>query len=794
MDQLYINDVEIPLPVGTVFALTLQINDLAELKDRQSSRSQQVKVPKTKTIIKALEYANILQSDTSIPYQRNTAKLYKNGVQVFSRGFAVLESVDKFFNITIYSGLIDFFETIDKRKLSDLDYSDLDHLFSITNILNSFPNVTGYKYPLINYGHLVNTDNIVEHQNLRPAIFTHWLIDKIYEEALFTKGGEFFSDENYLKLLIPFSANSETVYYNHSSLQLDSNWNDLSVTPYGSTQTIQKMVTGQTMTFRVVMTFTVANWVPGSTFNVFVTNSTGSFGGSLYDHNAGAAANGTFTIDQSVTITALSDETLYFRFDFGSDDVDITQCDLYGQDDNDADFNFRIHVIAKSFSVAFGLTEEWLAGTDLRMALGETTWELDKTVPDMSQKELVKTIANQFGLFFARDPFTNTIYSARLIDIMANIPKAIDWSDKLHNDKETWTLNFRHEKYAQKNYLKYKKDSSDNDITPETGNGSFLVADEILRPETTLIELPFAATHMGKYLGGYDVPLIRKLDPDDLTSTEMNQSTEPRMLIDDTQDTTDPIHYEHNGGGADFTADIPFCYFQLATKAFNLGFDDSLLNDYYQQLVDMLQKFKKITVSFKLNANDIAQFETIDPNTNLPYWFTPRYVHQFSSFFYVNKIENFKGSDSLTRVELIRFGVGDVCIPEYSDELLTDGDFPNPNVIWSTSGDLGVSFTFGIPGVQKDNPGSFNGLVDQSISPITSPVGKFKAVITITGRTQGECYVQVGSAVGTVITDNGTFTEIHSDVDPVDTFKIYMDADFDGVMTLASLRAQLTCP
>ncbi len=74
MDRLFINEVELDLGNQT-FALTLQVNDLANVQDRQFNFTNQVEVPKTRRNRIALELSDSVQSFSAIPYRKNKARL-----------------------------------------------------------------------------------------------------------------------------------------------------------------------------------------------------------------------------------------------------------------------------------------------------------------------------------------------------------------------------------------------------------------------------------------------------------------------------------------------------------------------------------------------------------------------------------------------------------------------------------------------------------------------------------------------------------------------------------------------
>lgn len=798
MDQLFINDIEVDLYTDTTITLNFQINDLAELKDRQANFSNQFKIPKTKRNIETLGWSNLVQSTTEIPYTRNVARVIKNGTQVVPNGIAIVESVEKEFNVVVYSGNLDFFERIQDLRLSDLNLISLDHVWNLANVVAANANTTGYKYPIIDYGNLSNANRDINPEELRAAVFMHTAINKIIEVAGFTLQGAITADPNYLKILIPF-ANSKL---RHSQRWIDNHSFRVSLSPYTITEsggavthnywvggdndstngfydrydqvTIGAWAVGGDpyllyfthnelgkVKHRFVFNFTVTNWIDGtSTFGIDLAFS-GSVG-ALYVHpdTAQGGGNGTF----SVSFELLDDHNITVPGDERPISVGVLNCDI--------DF----------------AASTWEGEADEHIYYGSTI-NVEANLPDISQKDLIKTWGNLFALFFCVDTWTNTMYLARMNDIVNNIPFSLDWSDKLHNEPDTWKLEFRLPKYGQKSRFTYEEDGGDESITPELGNGYFDVNDTTLDPDQTVVTLPFSATHMDLRLENLPVPLIEKIDDDGNFTIDTN----PRLLIDDTQHIAgDPIHYEDSGFvTSDETQNIPLCYFQFFTRDFSLGFDHSILDDYYDGLIDVLEKVKKLTALFKLDADDISRLEQIDANTSLPFWFTPIYLWQFSSYFYINKITGFTGK-GLTKVELIRLGGGDVCIPTFGEEIVVDGDFPDPNVNWGESGGLGSSFTYGQPGVSYDDNGT---AVDGALTqfPPSDLNGTYKIEIDISGRTAGSVWAAFNVYETTHFTGNGTNRELLEIPVNVGVVALVQSADFDGVVTRYSIRQQLTC-
>ena len=69
------------------------------------------------------------------PYTKLACRFVDNGTETISNGIAIIEEwTGGDINITAYSGIFDFFDTIGDKTLRDLDLSDSDHIFNLDNV------------------------------------------------------------------------------------------------------------------------------------------------------------------------------------------------------------------------------------------------------------------------------------------------------------------------------------------------------------------------------------------------------------------------------------------------------------------------------------------------------------------------------------------------------------------------------------------------------------------------------------------------------------------------------------
>lgn len=103
MIQVTIDDNIVDLLPGEVMTVTKQVNDIGELKDRQSDFSNKVKAADTERNRATFGHAHIIGSSSNKPYRMLTASAMDSGVPTISNGYAILETSMEF---TIYSSLV----------------------------------------------------------------------------------------------------------------------------------------------------------------------------------------------------------------------------------------------------------------------------------------------------------------------------------------------------------------------------------------------------------------------------------------------------------------------------------------------------------------------------------------------------------------------------------------------------------------------------------------------------------------------------------------------------------------
>jgi hypothetical protein len=101
-----------------------------------------------------------------------------------------------------------FFTDISNKYLSDLDFSDLDHVVDAQVVIDSFDNVLadGYKYVMP-----FNIDNQYQFNWFKPAIYAQNYFDRIFSTSGYSYTWAGLEDANFDKLLIPYNGDQNIV-------------------------------------------------------------------------------------------------------------------------------------------------------------------------------------------------------------------------------------------------------------------------------------------------------------------------------------------------------------------------------------------------------------------------------------------------------------------------------------------------------------------------------------------------------------------------------------------------------
>lgn len=763
MVKLFVLESEVELLEGQNITLTSQINDLSELRNHQSGFTNQFRIPKTKNNLKIFEGIDNVQSNCNIPYRKTKIRLWIDGVEQISNGYLIVDSIDTNIIATVYDGNVDFFNAIEGKKLSDLNLSSMDHVWDLIT-MDSLVNATyvdGYKYPLIDWGNFPFDNRNINPINMRFAVFVRAIVDKIFSEAKYTYSGDILDIPIYDKLLLPCNKNE----LERSADYIESNYFKVRISNpgflLGDTSTNNYCWIGCDLNNVSPYEDASSNFIIDATWNVYLGAPTASTNGL----SVIVPGDWDIEIEIDVTVTnyngAAPLKSISVQIEGQPVSVPATQ--LISLTGNGA-FTLKLKQTVKIPFI--GMYGGWrngimgfimsAVGCDAQVTAGYISGQpsnkgvyygsevsIKKNILDISQKDFIKSIAQMFNLFISCDSSHKSAIIHPFNTIVENIYKAIDWTDKVNMDATKIKHEFKIGRYAQINYLTYKKDEGDLLAFDKFSDGEIKIDSHTLPDEATVINLPYAGTVMVKKLSQLDLPSIIIIDPD---TGDATIDTVQRLLIDSTDVVPNRIAYGDihlNDGTAVATWPIaPFCYFALDSQSDNLSFNDNLMDKYFLSLTRVLNKTKRVTLQLKLSA---VEYYYLDH-------FIPVYLNQFNAYFYVNKVSNWR-SGGLCTAELIRLNNEDSTMLNPCRNLFFPGEPYAGSAGWVDDNGLG-EWTFPSTGITGNGVGGSPGWLYYKYFPylIEGKLYKLKIKYNNTGTDKDLSIRFYDSVVGVYVT------------------------------------------
>lgn len=503
--ELYINGRLLDLSDDEPIAITYQVNDIAELTDRQASYSNRFSVPNTNRNAFILNFSNKPETNTLYPYRRLPAYYIQNGIPTIKNGIAIIDGFDGKYEITLYAGIYDFFSQLGDLSLKDIDWSDINHVYDLASIRtlneNYLKGTSNVCWPLINWGAYKANQNVdIKYQ--QPALRFSEIINRIFEKTTFSKSGNIFSEGIYLDEALTLSPDEQTVdqsYLDDRTFigSVAQPWNDFGVPQQGGPSISN------------VIAFLRHNLPGGFTDNLYIDGvneliipwpqaylpqhvlNTSSYKSDAY-----------LTVEIHIkllfdrisllgneNIRIFKNDVLYHIVQVG-DYPDhagaITNLqfeDTYTIDLKPGDV-IKVQLYAINFSLNIDTTKTFMSITAINTIPLGGDLNYNFLVPDLKLKDIIKSFCQQFGLIITPSDDIQTMVFTEFREIRESISKAENWSNKLDLSTKP-TITYRIGNYAQINNFKYATD----DTTKGFGDSSFEINDTILEPSTDCVQL-----------------------------------------------------------------------------------------------------------------------------------------------------------------------------------------------------------------------------------------------------------------------------------------------------------------
>ena len=202
--EIYIEDNLIDLLQDISTDFTYAIDDIRDFGSLNTSFSRTISIPATARNNKILGFAfelgmaqehniDLPNVNTNFtPSQAAKCEVYIDKIQIFKGVIRILEIVMNNgvtqYQCAVFGELGGFITELGNKRLEDLDFSEYNHTYNVTEIEDSWDTIngSGYFYPLIDYGDVSSNKDNFSVSTFRPALYVKEYIDKIFEGTTYT--------------------------------------------------------------------------------------------------------------------------------------------------------------------------------------------------------------------------------------------------------------------------------------------------------------------------------------------------------------------------------------------------------------------------------------------------------------------------------------------------------------------------------------------------------------------------------------------------------------------------------
>lgn len=639
--------------------MNYQINNLAELKDRNASYSQRISLPRTTHNEQAFQFSFVVGSGSSVPYMKFPCQLFYEGALISPAG-AVLNIVDvsdTSIGVQILGATADLFDTLNNTDAKDP--GDGMFLFKwYTDTMGQTERyLSGPEKIKVLYFWLYAT--LQKNPNFPP--FDMEAIRQVSELDKFYPHLNWYDLVTWIFDRAGYSLETDVAPVDRAEMFLPCTYPVLADDPKAP------KASG-------------IGWIRNPSVGTTGVTWEGSFGVTLSDPVAGR-----LTINPSpgtFNWMTLWDTTITFRFSWsnisaiqkssvavkvthykndGTSAVVLTRSWSSGSSSGSASVDIQMEagehiLVSGTLAIAVNPVNSF----DMRFPVSITAPPVPETSPGdkpqpgltydllastgfKSLGDIVKAFVQLFGLTVDVNPVTKVARAYSIREFYnRRSSSGKNWSDKLIKGKDT-KLTFQLSSYAQSNEIKLE-DNKDNNVTDSY---KFSIPDVNLRPTKLLFQIGFLAglnqrlydayiTNKTHTLANYPIWTINRgrMENGEMTETtwEYNVLSKPMVVHIDKSDYMQPrVKVGHT------TTQV-----RLYTAYFkNLKY---YVPKYYDKLINNILKRPKILqVQILLDSLDIQSLDL----------FNPIWLEEHGFWFYVSKINNFQAG-KISKVDLIR--------------------------------------------------------------------------------------------------------------------------------------------
>lgn len=639
-------------------AMNYQINNLAELKDRNASYSQRINLPRTTHNEQAFRFSFVVGSGSYVPYMKFPCQLFYDGALISPAG-AVLNIVDvsdTSIGIQILGATADFFNTLNNTDAKDPGtgmfllkwYTDtmgqaerylsgpeetLVLYFWLYATLQKNPNVPPISTEAIQ--EVRELDKFYPHLNWYDLVT--WIFDR-EGYSLETDVDSVDRSEMFLPCTYPVLADNPNAPKASGTgwIRGTSPGGLAGVTWQGSPGvTLSDPVAGRLIIDTIPGEFSwMTIWDTTITFSFSWSNTSAIQRGTVAVRVTHYKNDGTNAIVLSRSWTSGSSGSVSVDIPMEAGEHILVYGSLLAGNFTTDQYDMRFPV-----SITAPIPLETSPGDKPYPGL---TYDLLASTGFKSLGDIVKAFIQLFGLTIDVNPATGVARAYSIREFYnRRSSSGKNWSDKLIKGKDT-KLTFQLSSYAQSNEIKLE-DNKDNNVTDSY---KFSIQDVNLQPTKLLFQIGFLAglnqalydeyTQRLHTLANYPIWTINRgrMENGEMTETtwEYNALSKPMVVHISKYDYMEPK----------VSVGYTLTQVRLYTAYFkNLNY---YVPKYYGKLINNILKRPKILQTQILL--DLLDIQGLD-------LFNPIWLEEHGFWFYVSKINNFQAG-KITKVDLIR--------------------------------------------------------------------------------------------------------------------------------------------
>jgi len=631
---------------GARLSYSVQSFDLRDMAVRTGEFSIDFMLPDIPSNREKLNFApeDFLSGNTT--FKRIDVEILQNG-ELIKAGFLQVTSREQNIMVTFFTGASDWISLLE-GSLRDVDLSDFDHTYNLTDIEAALLNTSGFVYPLIDYGTWSGktglTDDRVSLFDLFPAVYVNDLVKIMFREIGWKLDGEVLDDIWFQRLIIPFS-NSE---FSHKA-------------PWASDR---RLVTSKSASqSRVGAADTIS--FPNEIVDSILWDGTDTFTADTsmrVDINVSCTFSGATTspeleifagviIEGTTTITGAGDFEVSASFDF-----DIS---------SGSDIIIRVTSVGGTWTITSGSLK-----IDVSSAIigpGAIDFEFSSMLPEITKVDFMKYIFIHRGILATTDNFSRTVTLSYFRSIPQNGQD--DWTSKVDGIKKVEYEELL-QNYGKNTRFRYRGSEDEKLKEYEVANGKnygdgiIEIGNDFLENDVEFYEAPFAGTiNFQSLKGNGNLSFIQF----SANGTDFTELQDPTFRILYVMPNWNLVNFISRGniffdGGIGEKTVGTFSWFAKIRLQANDDMDEGLAFDppddsaiysvgtierYMKEFDRIFQNPKIETFRLRLTEVDVREFDITKPV----------FISQVGGgkLYYKNKLLNFEDGKISQDVELIPF-------------------------------------------------------------------------------------------------------------------------------------------